>query len=61
MKAKCLHSINVPLENGRRLSFTAGVIYDVSNLRKDTIAAHFESPQVAPPKKQTRTRKGGDD
>jgi len=61
MKAKCIHSIRVPLEQGGFASFTAGTIYDVSDLRNDTIKAHFESPEVAPPKKQTRTTKGRDD
>jgi hypothetical protein len=61
MKAKAIHSIHVTLEDGRRRRFTAGGIYDVSDLRKDTIKAHFETPEISPPKKQTRDTKGGND
>ena len=59
MKAKCRHSIKVPLGDGRSKSFTAGVIYDVSELAKATVKAHFESPEIAPPKKQTRKESEG--
>jgi len=57
MKAKCVRSIRVKLADGGSRTFTAGVIYDVSELREDTVKAHFEAPEIAPPKKQTRTVK----
>ena len=59
MKAKCKHSIRVKLEGCTR-SFTAGMIYDVADLDKATIRAHFEAPEIAPPKKQTRKESEGD-
>lgn len=57
MKAKCKQTILTPMPNGTEKRFEQGVVYDVSDLQKETVARYFEHPVEAPAKKNTRKEK----